>query len=92
MLGELVQQDAARDSRGVRAAGAALCAGLEEAEERVAALGAGGCGGGRGGRGSRLGVRTRRACGMSWWARGLGGCFRNLSGVARCHHCLRRLC
>lgn len=55
MLGELAQRDAARDSRGVRAAGAALCAGLEEAEERVAALGAGGCEGGRGGRGVEAG-------------------------------------
>lgn len=55
VLGELVQRDAARDSRGVRAARAALCAGLEEAGERVAALGAGGCGGGRGGRGVEAG-------------------------------------
>lgn len=66
--------------------------GLEDAEERVAALGAEGVEVGKEAVEVEVGLRARRACGMSWWARGLGGCFRSSSVAARCCHYLRRLC
>lgn len=82
----------ARFSRCEGCRSGSLCGALKRRRGRVAALGAGGCGGGRGGRGVGAGCEGSEGVWGELVGEGLGGCFRNLSGAARCRHCLRRLC